>query len=136
MLMLLWMLWVLLIMLLRLLWMLLIMLLLMVLMLLQLVRVVVVVEDLVLGHELHADQVRVLLPGCGVLLWVLLRVLRGVGRVVPLLSVLRVLVSQGPAAGRAGGVEEGLLGDVLVPARQPAPATHHHPAATRHVGEV
>ena len=52
-----------------LLWMLLIML------LLQLVRVVVVVEDLVLGHELHADQVGVLLPGCGVLLWVLLRVL-------------------------------------------------------------
>ena len=120
------------------LWMLLIMLLLMVLMLLQLVRVVVVVEDLVLGHELHADQVwvllpgcRVLLPGCGVLLWVLLRVLRGVGRVVPLL-LLRVLVSEGPGA-RAGGVEEGLLGHVLVPARQPASPAHHHPAGTRHV---
>ena len=116
--------------------MLLIMLLLMVLMLLQLVRVVVVVEDLVLGHELHADQVWVLLPGCRVLLWVLVRVLRGVGRVVALLlPVLRVLVCQGPGA-RAGGVEEGLLGDVLVPARQPAPATHNHPAGTRHVGEV
>ena len=50
------------------LWMLLIMLLRMVLWLLLLVRVVVVVEDLVLGHELHADQVGVLLPGCGVLL--------------------------------------------------------------------
>ena len=118
-------------------------LLLMVLMLLQLVRVVVVVEDLVLGHELHADQVRVLLPGCGVLLpvllpvllWVLLRVLRGVGRVVALLLLLRVLVCQGPGAA-AGGVEEGLLGDVLVPARQPAPPAHHHPAATRHVGQV
>ena len=132
----LWVLWMLLI--------LLIMLLLVVLMLLQLVRVVVVVEDLVLGHELHADQVWVLLPGCGVLLWVLLWVLlrvllwvlRGVGRVVALLlPVLRVLVCQGPGA-RAGGVEEGLLGDVLVPARQPAPPAHHHPAATRHVGQV
>ena len=124
----LWVLWMLLI--------LLIMLLLVVLMLLQLVRVVVVVEDLVLGHELHADQVWELLPGCRVLLRVLLRVLRGVGRVVALLlPVLRVLVCQGPGA-RAGGVEEGLLGDVLVPARQPAPPAHHHPAATRHVGQV
>ena len=120
------------------LWMLLIMLLRMVLwlLLLQLVRVVVVVEDLVLGHELHADQVRVLLPGCGVLLRVLLRVLRGVRRVVPLLlPVLRLLLREGPGA-RAGGVEEGLLGDVLVAARQPPPPAHHHPAATRHVGEV
>ena len=118
------------------LWMLLIMLLRMVLWLLLLVRVVVVVEDLVLGHELHADQVGVLLPGCGVLLWVLLRVLRGVRRVVPLLlPVLRVLLREGPGA-RAGGVEEGLLGDVLVAARQPPPPAHHHPAGSRHVSEV
>ena len=121
------------------LWMLLIMLLRMVLWLLLLVRVVVVVEDLVLGHELHADQVRVLLPGYRVLLpgcRVLLRVLRGVRGVVPLLlPVLRVLLREGPGA-RAGGVEEGLLGDVLVAARQPPPPAHHHPAATRHVGEV